>query len=184
VITFIIRRLIVTVFLLLLVSLMTFAIFFLIPRLAGQTSYAARTGVSLPIFFTGLIALQLFTYQWPIFPDPQFVPLTENPLAWAWNLVLPWTTLAFLYAALYARLLHVSHTSSTSRLHTAGLSWDSREDGSAYSSRGSQAVPALALGPACHRWVEDDIGGGQRPAGVPHPRPAGTAPPRPATSAA
>ena len=38
-ISFIVRRLIVTVFLLLLVSLMTFAIFFLIPRLAGQTSY-------------------------------------------------------------------------------------------------------------------------------------------------
>jgi hypothetical protein len=39
----------------------------------------ALTGVSLPIFFTGLIALQLFTYQWPVFPDPQFVPFTENP---------------------------------------------------------------------------------------------------------
>ena len=36
---FIIRRLILTVFLLLLVSLITFAIFFLVPRLAGQTSY-------------------------------------------------------------------------------------------------------------------------------------------------
>jgi len=39
VISFIVRRLIVTVFLLLLISLMTFAIFFLIPRLAGQTTY-------------------------------------------------------------------------------------------------------------------------------------------------
>ena len=36
---FIIRRLILTVFLLLLVSIITFAIFFLVPRLAGQTSY-------------------------------------------------------------------------------------------------------------------------------------------------
>ena len=36
---FIIRRLILTVFLLLLVSMITFAIFFLVPRLAGQTSY-------------------------------------------------------------------------------------------------------------------------------------------------
>ncbi len=64
----------------------------------------ALAGVSLPIFFTGLIALQLFSYKWPIFPDLQFVPLTEDPLGWARNLVLPWTTLAFLYAALYARL--------------------------------------------------------------------------------
>ena len=36
---FIIRRLILTVFLLILVSMITFAIFFLVPRLAGQTSY-------------------------------------------------------------------------------------------------------------------------------------------------
>jgi peptide/nickel transport system permease protein len=56
------------------------------------------------VFFTGLIALELFSYKWPIFPNVHFVPLTENPLLWARNLVLPWITLAFLYAALYARL--------------------------------------------------------------------------------
>jgi peptide/nickel transport system permease protein len=221
VITFIIRRLIATVFLLAVVSMVTFAIFFLIPRLAGQNSYqlaaqyvgrnptrsailqveaklglnaplwlqygrfakgvvlgahynsgpsttycpppcfgysfrtqqavwpqmvsdipvtlslaagaavlwliggvsigvlsalkrgtifdrlsmgVALAGVSLPIFFTGLIALDLFSYKWPIFPNVHFVPLTENPLLWARNLVLPWIILAFLYAALYARL--------------------------------------------------------------------------------
>ena len=64
----------------------------------------ALAGVSLPIFFTGLIALALFSYKWPIFPNVQFVPFTENPFLWAKNLVLPWVTLAFLYAALYARL--------------------------------------------------------------------------------
>ena len=221
-ITFIIRRLIATVFLLIVVSMITFAIFFLIPRLAGQNSYqlatqyvgrnpspgggAARSrpssawtsrstcstaassraswsaptttagtsvtycpppcfgysfksqqpvwpqmvsdlpvtislaigaavlwlvggvtigvisalrrgtlfdrfsmgvalaGVSLPIFFTGLISLDLFSYKWPIFPNVTFVPFTQNPLLWARNLVLPWVCLAFLYAALYARL--------------------------------------------------------------------------------
>ena len=220
-ITFIVRRLIATVFLLIIVSIITFAIFFLIPRLAGQTTYQlaiqyvgrnptraavlqieaklglnepiyvqygrflrglvfgehynagtsttycpppcfgysfksqqpvwpqmvsdlpvtislavgaailwlvggvtigvisalkrgtifdrfsmgiALAGVSLPIFFTGLIALELFSYKWPIFPNVTFVPLTQNPLLWARNLVLPWVTLAFLYAALYARL--------------------------------------------------------------------------------
>jgi peptide/nickel transport system permease protein len=64
----------------------------------------ALAGVSLPIFFTGLIALELFSYRWPIFPNVTFVPFTENPWLWAKNLVLPWITLAFLYAALYARL--------------------------------------------------------------------------------
>jgi peptide/nickel transport system permease protein len=221
VITFIIRRLITTIFLLIVVSMITFAIFFLIPRLAGQNAYQlaatyvgrnptaasikaietklgfnqplpvqygrflrgivfgahydagpnktfcpppcfgysfrsqqpvwpqmvsdapvtislaigaailwlvggvaigvvsalrrgsffdrfsmgiALAGVSLPIFFTGLISLELFSYKWPIFPNVQFVPFTQNPFLWAWNLVLPWVTLAFLYAALYARL--------------------------------------------------------------------------------
>src|ERR1700744_4052368 len=64
----------------------------------------ALAGVSLPVFFTGLIALELFSYKWPIFPNVHYVPLTTNPLLWARNLVLPWLTLAFLYAALYARL--------------------------------------------------------------------------------
>jgi len=64
----------------------------------------ALAGVSLPIFFTGLIALELFSFKWPIFPDLQYVSLTQNPYLWARNLALPWTTLAFLYAALYARL--------------------------------------------------------------------------------
>jgi len=64
----------------------------------------ALAGVSLPIFFTGLISLALFSYKWPIFPNVQYVSITSSPLEWAMNLVLPWVTLAFLYAALYARL--------------------------------------------------------------------------------
>lgn len=64
----------------------------------------ALAGVSLPIFFTGLVSLALFSYTWPIFPDVRYTPITENPLLWARGLVLPWVTLAFLYAALYARL--------------------------------------------------------------------------------
>jgi peptide/nickel transport system permease protein len=64
----------------------------------------ALAGVSLPVFFTGLIALELFSYKWPIFPNVHYVGITTNPLLWARNMFLPWVTLAFLYAALYARL--------------------------------------------------------------------------------
>ncbi|HYK28256.1 MAG TPA: ABC transporter permease [Streptosporangiaceae bacterium] len=63
----------------------------------------ALLGVSLPIFFTGQIALLLFSANWHIF-NVQYVPITSNPLLWAKNLILPWLTLAFLYSALYARL--------------------------------------------------------------------------------
>lgn len=64
----------------------------------------ALAGVSLPIFFTGQVALLLFSYKWQLFPNVQYVALTANPARWFSNMVLPWVTLAFLYAALYARL--------------------------------------------------------------------------------
>ncbi|WP_329401858.1 ABC transporter permease [Streptomyces melanogenes] len=64
----------------------------------------ALAGVSLPIFFTGMLFLGLFTVQWPIWDGVNYVPFTENPADWAWNLLIPWCSLAFLYSALYARL--------------------------------------------------------------------------------
>lgn len=64
----------------------------------------ALAGVSLPIFFTGLLSLDIFAYNLHIFPVSQYTPFTQNPLEWAYSLVLPWVTLAFLYAAMYARL--------------------------------------------------------------------------------
>lgn len=64
----------------------------------------ALAGVSLPTFFTGMLALGVFQYNWHIWDNVQFVPISQDPLQWAWNLVLPWCSLAFLYSALYARL--------------------------------------------------------------------------------
>jgi len=65
----------------------------------------ALAGVSLPIFFTGLLALSIFSYNLGWFPPGgSYTPITEDPLNWAYDLFLPWTTLAFLYAAAYARL--------------------------------------------------------------------------------
>jgi peptide/nickel transport system permease protein len=65
----------------------------------------ALAGVSLPIFFTGLIALAFFSYQLRITaPGGSYVPFTQNPAQWAYSLLLPWITLAFLFSAAYARL--------------------------------------------------------------------------------
>ena len=65
----------------------------------------ALAGVSLPIFFTGLIVAGVVQLQVAALPErDSIVPFTTNPLLWARNLVLPWICLAFLYAALYARL--------------------------------------------------------------------------------
>jgi peptide/nickel transport system permease protein len=65
----------------------------------------ALAGVSLPIFFTGLAALALFSYNvgWAA-PGGSYTSITTNPGEWAYDLILPWITLAFLYAAGYARL--------------------------------------------------------------------------------
>jgi len=64
----------------------------------------ALAGVSLPIFFTGQIALLLFAFKWQVFPGSGYTDIAVSPLQWVRGLVLPWITLAFLYAALYARL--------------------------------------------------------------------------------
>ncbi len=65
----------------------------------------ALAGVSLPIFFTGMLAMAVLTVQWPVWGDGiNYVAFTDNPAEWAWNLLVPWCSLAFLYSALYARL--------------------------------------------------------------------------------
>lgn len=67
------------------------------------TMTTALAGVSLPIYFTGMLASAIFVYQLGWFPH-DYVELGSDPVAWFQNLVLPWVTLAFLYAANYARL--------------------------------------------------------------------------------
>ncbi|MFI9719438.1 ABC transporter permease [Streptomyces sp. NPDC052396] len=63
----------------------------------------ALAGVSLPIYFTALLALALFNNQlgWT---KAEYTPFGDDPGAWFSGLILPWITLAFLYAAMYARL--------------------------------------------------------------------------------
>jgi peptide/nickel transport system permease protein len=65
----------------------------------------ALAGVSLPIFFTGLLALSVFSYTLHLTSPGGRDPMQAgNPFQWAYILILPWITLAFLYAAGYARL--------------------------------------------------------------------------------
>jgi peptide/nickel transport system permease protein len=63
----------------------------------------ALAGVSLPIYFTGLLSLAIFSYGlgWL---DAQYVPLEDGLGGWIGGMILPWITLAFLYAAMYARI--------------------------------------------------------------------------------
>ncbi|WP_112238917.1 ABC transporter permease [Kribbella monticola] len=65
----------------------------------------ALAGVSMPIFWTGLMSLTYLSYKLGWFKGGgSYVPITQNPLEWAQSLLLPWITLAFLFSAQYARL--------------------------------------------------------------------------------
>ncbi|RSS08535.1 ABC transporter permease [Streptomyces sp. WAC00469] len=63
----------------------------------------ALAGVSLPIYFTGLLSLAIFAYGlgWI---NGQYVPVGDSFSGWLGGMLLPWITLAFLYAAMYARI--------------------------------------------------------------------------------
>jgi peptide/nickel transport system permease protein len=62
------------------------------------------TGASLQLYFVGAVLLLVFTYTLHLTPVPHYTPIDQNPLQWASGLALAWVTLAFLFAAIYARL--------------------------------------------------------------------------------
>ncbi|MFF5444882.1 ABC transporter permease [Streptomyces sp. NPDC012888] len=64
----------------------------------------ALAGVSLPIFFTGMLAPAVLVYGLGWLDVSNYRPLTEDPGAWLNSMILPWVTLAFLFAATYARI--------------------------------------------------------------------------------
>jgi len=64
--------------------------------------------ISLPIFLVSALALNYLSYKLELFPSSGYVGLTEDPLDWAYHLVLPWTTMAVLFVGLYARVLRAN----------------------------------------------------------------------------
>jgi peptide/nickel transport system permease protein len=65
----------------------------------------AVAGISMPVFWLAAIFLNYLTYKTEIFPSGEYVELTADPLEWANHLILPWVTLAILYAGFYSRVL-------------------------------------------------------------------------------
>ncbi len=65
----------------------------------------ALVGISMPVFTLAAVMLKFLAYDTQIFPSGGYVGLTENPLDWAYHLILPWTTLAVLYVGFYSRVL-------------------------------------------------------------------------------
>ena len=79
----------------------------------GGLADRALTGLVLvsmavPPFILGLLLILLFCVWLQWLPFPTYVGITQDPAAWAQAFILPWTTLALLQAATYARLTRTS----------------------------------------------------------------------------
>jgi peptide/nickel transport system permease protein len=66
------------------------------------------TGASLQIYFIGVLARLVLVDKLQLLPRPGYTPLTQDPAAWFGGLLLPWLVLAFVSAAIYARLSRAS----------------------------------------------------------------------------
>jgi peptide/nickel transport system permease protein len=65
----------------------------------------ALIGVSMPVFWLGIILRYFLAEQRSWFPDGGYVPLTSDPAQWFYHLLLPWFTLAVLFIGFYGRVL-------------------------------------------------------------------------------
>src|SRR6476620_7326155 len=65
----------------------------------------ALIGVSMPVFWLGIILRYFLAEQRSWFPDGGYVPLTSDPVQWFYHLLLPWLTLAVLFIGFYGRVL-------------------------------------------------------------------------------
>jgi peptide/nickel transport system permease protein len=61
-------------------------------------------GISAPPYLVGLVGIYIFGFKLNVLPVGTYVPLTQNPVDWAWHLILPWCVLALLSAAVYTRI--------------------------------------------------------------------------------
>jgi peptide/nickel transport system permease protein len=67
----------------------------------------ALIGISMPVFWLGLIVRYVFAQGHPFqfLPDGEYVPLTDNPWQWFVHLLMPWWVLAVLFIGFYGRVL-------------------------------------------------------------------------------
>lgn len=64
----------------------------------------AIAGVSAPSYLVGMLAILLFGFTLGWLPTGGYEPFGQDPAGWFTHLLLPWCSLAFISAAVYARL--------------------------------------------------------------------------------
>ena len=65
----------------------------------------ALIGISLPVFWIGALMNYYLGFKWGLFPNGGYVEFSEDPIDWAYHLILPWTALAILFIGFYSRVL-------------------------------------------------------------------------------
>ena len=65
----------------------------------------ALVGISMPVFWIGALMNHYLGYKLGWFPNGGYVEFTEDPIDWAYHLILPWTALAILFIGFYSRVL-------------------------------------------------------------------------------
>ena len=75
----------------------------------GRVSERVLTAITLagtatPVFVIGLVLMIVVCGELQLLPFPEYVAFTDDPEQWAWNLLLPWLSLALIEAATFARL--------------------------------------------------------------------------------
>jgi peptide/nickel transport system permease protein len=64
----------------------------------------ALVGISSPVFWLGLMSLFIFWRKLHWTGGTGYVPITQDPTGFFSHMILPWSCLALLYAAIYARV--------------------------------------------------------------------------------
>jgi peptide/nickel transport system permease protein len=65
----------------------------------------ALIGISMPVFWLGLLSRYFLAEKNTWFPDGEYVAFTQNPAQWLFHLILPWFVLAVLFIGFYGRVL-------------------------------------------------------------------------------
>lgn len=68
----------------------------------------ALLGISTPVFFLALVSLYVFWFKLDVVPGTGYVGFREDPVGFFNQMIMPWTVLALLFAAVYARVFRGS----------------------------------------------------------------------------
>jgi peptide/nickel transport system permease protein len=81
----------------------------------------ALFGVSMPVFWLGLMSLYIFSYTLHWAPGTGYIAFQSNPFQWFTHFLMPWFVLAVLFAAFYARMVrgNMIETMSEDYIRTA-----------------------------------------------------------------